>query len=70
MDPNNDADLEMAALERTGSTMARLRKRGICLHGWRCSPVSGPAKCNDCGKVFPNAEALEEEARELRIEYL
>ena len=67
-----DADIETADLHRTVNAMSRLRKRGICFHNW-----SGPVKfgepatqCRDCGKVFPNWEAMDEERDELKAEYL
>ena len=66
----NDADIEMAGLQRTGNTISRLRKKGICLHGWIQAPDKGPAKCLDCGKAWPSALELHEERRELRILYL
>ncbi len=65
-----DADLEMNSLVCTANRMSRLKKKGICFHGWRFAPDHGEAKCLDCGKVFKNSAEMEEETRELRIEYL
>ena len=65
-----DADLEMNSLVSTARTMNRLKKKGICFHGWRLAPDRGEAKCLDCGKVFVNTEEMEDETRELRIQYL
>lgn len=64
------ADIEMAELVYAGNTISRLRKKGICLHGWVCAPAKSTAKCLDCGKVWPSAEEMEDEQRELRIEFL
>jgi hypothetical protein len=68
--PMNDADFEMHELERTGNTLARLRKKGICCHGWIQAPHFGPAKCLDCGKLWVNAAALHKERDQLLAEYL
>jgi hypothetical protein len=51
-----DADIEMAELTAAGNRSARLRRQGICDHGWLKAPVGQPATCNDCGAVFPSAE--------------
>lgn len=66
----SDADIETAQLTHTGNTIGRLRRRGICLHGWICAPAKGPATCNDCGKVWLSADVLFEERHDLEIEYL
>jgi hypothetical protein len=63
----NDADIETAELEASARHHAALRKRGICTHGWtqgnvdaNGTPKSGTCtKCLDCGRIFPNDDALE-----------
>lgn len=63
----NDADIEMAGLQAEANRNAKLRKRGICTHGWVQSgvdasgkPMSGTcAKCHDCGRIFSSYDALE-----------
>ena len=66
----NDADIEMMELERAGNIFARLKRKGICLHGWVCAPIGKEARCNECGKVWPTAWQMEDEQRNLRAEYL
>lgn len=51
-----DADIEMAELVAAGDRSARLRKQGICDHGWITAPPGEMATCNDCGARFPSAE--------------
>jgi hypothetical protein len=65
------ADLEMSDLERTGRKMSELKKRGICFHNWTIQPP-GQEKvtCNDCGKIFPSRDAVEEDYDRLKGEYL
>jgi hypothetical protein len=56
----NDADIEYANLVAAGTREARLRKQGICCHGWTQSynPIwaihlkPGEVQCKECGKVF------------------
>jgi hypothetical protein len=64
-----DADIEMGDAIRQAYHHARLKKKGICVHNW--SGPSGntamPYKCHDCGKLFANFEALDDERRELLI---
>ena len=53
-----DADIEMAELTAVANTAARLRKRGICSHGWMQGPPGNPVlTCLDCGKEFPGGDA-------------
>ena len=51
----NYADYEMADLERKGNIAHNLKKKGICLHGWRQGGDPGNpydnSKCLDCGKT-------------------
>ena len=54
---DNDADIEMAQLEEAGNRAARLRKRGICDHGWLQGHPDGTVTCNHCGKVFASFDA-------------
>lgn len=70
-----DADLEMASLQEAGNTIARLRKRGICTHGWIQGPP-GPASkpttvwtCHHCGKTWPTEVALRDEEEEIKERY-
>lgn len=57
-----DADLEMRGLEEQANLETRLKKRGICTHGWNKPVELGkPARvCNDCGEVFKNEVELYE----------
>ena len=66
-----DADLEMAELTASANRISRLRKRGICTHGWVQGPP-GPAgkptsiwTCHDCGKTFQSEAELDEARAEL-----
>lgn len=56
-----DADFEMAELQNAAKREARLRKKGICTHGWYNSKT---ATCNHCGKVFESEAHLLEDRRE------
>lgn len=47
-----DADLEMAEFQAKANHEAKLRKKGICAHGWLSSPPGKKVKCNDCGKEW------------------
>lgn len=64
-----DADFEMRDLEAAGRRSARLRRKGLCDHGWRQSypghPVVGEARCLHCGKVAL-VTTLDEERGALR----
>lgn len=68
--PIQDADIEMADLQREIGRLARLRKLGYCDHGWYQGPP-GPAgnptsvfTCHHCGKVFKTEAELIEDGRE------
>lgn len=65
-----DGDHEMAALEQAGNTVARLQRKGICLHTWVQAPAFGEARCLNCGKTWPNSAMMAEEQEELRNKYL
>ena len=59
----NDADIEMRELEIAANRIARLKRRGICCHGWyKTIPI---VRCNECGKEFPDVAALHEERDQL-----
>lgn len=68
-----DADLEMAELTAGARQEARLKKKGICTHGWLQGPPGPPNKptsvctCLHCGKVWPTVEDAHEERREILI---
>lgn len=68
--PMNDVDIEMHDLETAAHTMGRLRKKGICFHGWTVKFGEPATVCRDCGKVFPSFEAMNDERDELKAEYL
>jgi len=51
----NDADMQAAELTRQGNLHAKLKKKGICLHGRRQGPgdpinEDGESTCLECGK--------------------
>jgi hypothetical protein len=74
-DERRDADREQAELEATGRLIARLAKKGICVHGWRqnyhpTTPdakglLPGQTKCLHCGKVGTPEELDAEESKYL-----
>ncbi len=59
-----DADIEMADLQRSAAREARLKKAGICTHGWYQAKYGQPAVCLECGKVFACESDLNDERRE------
>ena len=52
-----DADFEMRDLQSVASRVSKLRKRGICVHGWTQGQPNGSVKCLDCGALFATAAA-------------
>jgi len=62
-----DADLESAELIWQASCEARLKRKGICTHGWLSAPVGKPCVCKDCGKVWESAELAYEERKEILL---
>jgi len=68
-----DADLEMAGLQATANREARLRRKGICSHGWLQCPPGPPDKpttvvtCLHCGQVFKTEAEAYEAKREALI---
>ena len=53
-----DADIEQAAMEAIGRHESRLRKRGICTHGWaqgQPGGKDGPIECLYCHRIFKNS---------------
>src|SRR5262245_18390491 len=69
--PIRDADIEMAELQEVADRSARLRKRGICTHGWLQGPPGPPSAprtdciCHHCGKTWPTVDEAIEEGRRL-----
>jgi len=69
----NAADIEMAQLQAAANHESRLKKRGICTHGWLQGPpgpVNKPTNictCLHCGKTWPTVEDAYKERRELLI---
>lgn len=63
-----DADIEMAQLTAMGNHAAKLRKRGICTHGWMQGPNAARGvkvlTCLDCGKEFPGGDAEHQAERD------
>lgn len=57
-----DADFEMMELQDAAKRERRLKKFGICTHGWYSA--NSVAKCNECGKVFATETELLEDRRE------
>ena len=67
----NDTDIELHDLTTAAHTIGRLKRKGICFHGWRQGPPGKPVcTCLDCGKTWPSELHCDEEIRELRAEYL
>ena len=60
----NDADIMTAQLERAGNRAAELKRKGLCVHGWRQNQSDGLIKCLDCGKIATDEE-LEDDRAEL-----
>ena len=57
-----DADMQQAEFERLGNQISRLRKQGICTHGWlQTKPI---VTCKHCGQVFASEEAAHEAFKE------
>jgi len=60
--PIQDADIEAMDLRDRARESEARRRAGKCDHGWiqpaKAGDISGPYKCNDCGKVFPSEAAL------------
>lgn len=67
--PIQDADIEMADLQAAANREARLRKRGICTHGWLQGPPGPPdapttvATCLHCGQTWPTIDDAHEARR-------
>jgi hypothetical protein len=68
----NDADIEMNELTVTANHESRLRRRGICAHGWvqrahQTTPhlTGEQVQCKDCGKVFADFETLNDERQDI-----
>jgi hypothetical protein len=61
----NDADIETADLQARANHESRLRKKGICAHGWIKTFDNGAVLCLDCQKSFPDRETMEEERKEI-----
>jgi hypothetical protein len=62
-----DADLLQAELYRQGARESRLRRQGICTHGWtqgQPGGLDGPVKCLHCGAMFANRQAHMDARRE------
>ncbi len=47
-----DADMLQAQLYRIGRKASRLRKRGICTHGWSQRRPDGSVECLHCHQAF------------------
>ena len=63
---DNDANIEMAALQDTANRSDALASRGICTHGWiQHDFIGSGATCKDCGKVFADVEDLYSEREDL-----
>ena len=64
-----DADIEMHDLEQAARHQSALKRKGICVHGWR-KIGQWPDKtctCLDCGRVFATEADCDEETREILI---
>lgn len=68
----NDVDIELHDLERAANTMARLRRKGVCFHGWTQTSRVAPhtCTCRDCGIVFASEADCFEAREDLKAEYL
>lgn len=67
MNFENDADWDTMQLENQGRITNRLAKKGICLHGWNNTCT---LECYHCKKVWESIDAMNEEIRNLRADYL
>jgi hypothetical protein len=65
---DNDADIEQQQLEQAGNRIARLKEKGICLHGHINIKT---CKCLDlsCGKTWETQEEMFKEIDDLALEY-
>ena len=61
-----DADLQAGRLNEIANLDARLKKQGICTHGWRRNHSGNGTRveCLHCGKIA-TAGTLDEERAEL-----
>lgn len=68
----NDADIQMAQIQSLANHESRLRKKGICAHGYRqgytptCRPdlKPGQVQCLDCKAIFNSEEEVNDARRE------
>ena len=58
-----DGDFEQAELETLAKRSSRLKKRGLCDHGWVQGNVDKTATCLHCNKTFPSRNDLENDRR-------
>lgn len=65
----NDADIETRELENAGNTISRLKKKGICCHGWIKAPAGCAVICLDCGKIWKNYSDFDEEREQIKMDY-
>lgn len=54
----NDADLEMHEITLAAHNISRLKKKGICTHGWYFAPAGHRAHCKECNADFESEAAL------------
>jgi len=66
-DPDNEADWEMAEMERRGRIIHRMAKKGVCLHlvrrGGDPENPHEQSKCLECGEVGTWAKLEETKGR-------
>lgn len=70
-----DADIEYNELMVAAQHESRLKRLGICTHGWTqgANPVHAPhlkagqVQCKECGKVFASETDLNDERNERLI---
>jgi hypothetical protein len=64
-----DADIITNQLTDMANTASRMRRQGVCFHLSTVTPINAPARCRDCGRTWPDSDALDAERDELMAEH-